>query len=74
MSKETTILDVEGMTCSHCENAIKRAVGAIDGVDSVAVDLKEGSVTVGYDPRRTGVKTIKDAIEDQGYGVKRQPE
>lgn len=30
---------VEGMSCGHCEMAVKKAVGALEGVESVVVDL-----------------------------------
>lgn len=29
---ETQLLNVEGMSCSHCESAVKTAVGALPGV------------------------------------------
>ncbi len=32
MSSEVKILIVEGMSCSHCENTVKKAVGALNGV------------------------------------------
>lgn len=70
MAKETKNLNVEGMSCSHCENAVKKSVGALNGVDYVAVDLKGKKVTVEYDPEKVTVETIKDTIEDQGYDVK----
>lgn len=70
MAKQTDVLNVEGMSCSHCENAVKKAVGALGGVDSVAVDLKGKKVTVEYDPSRVNTGAIKEAIEDQGYEVK----
>ena len=70
MAKETKILNVEGMSCSHCENAVKKSVGALNGVDSVAVDLKGKKVTVEYDSERVNLETITETIEDQGYDVK----
>lgn len=70
MAKETKTLNVEGMSCSHCENAVKKSVGALNGVSSVAVDLKGKKVTVEFDPEKVTVNTIKDTIEDQGYDVK----
>lgn len=70
MAKETKTLNVEGMSCSHCENAVKKSVGSLNGVNSVAVDLKEKKVTVDFDPEKVTVNTIKDTIEDQGYDVK----
>jgi copper chaperone len=69
MAKEITTLNVQGMSCGHCEASVKKAVGALGGVESVSVDLKGKTVTVDYDPGRVTLKAIKDAIEDQGYDV-----
>ena len=35
MSMEVKTLTVGGMSCSHCENSIKKAVGALNGVNYV---------------------------------------
>lgn len=70
MVNEIKTLNVEGMSCSHCENAVKKSVGGLNGVISVEVDLKGKKVTVEYDPDKVTVDTIKDTIEDQGYDVK----
>ena len=67
--KETKTLNVEGMSCMHCENAVKKAVGAVDGVDSVEVDLKGKKVTVEFETDKTTLDAVKNAIEDQGYDV-----
>lgn len=66
---ERTVLNVEGMSCSNCENAIKKAVGALDGVSTVTVDLKGKTVTVEYDGSKVSLDRIKTEIEDQGYEV-----
>lgn len=66
---EKTLFKVEGMSCSHCENAIRKAVGALDGVSEVAVDLKGKTVTVVYDSSKVSAGRIKSEIEDQGYDV-----
>lgn len=66
---ENIILKVEGMSCPHCENAVKGAVGALDGVDKVTVSLKDKTVEVDYDPGRVSLEQIKAEIEDQGYDV-----
>ncbi len=66
-----TILDVKGMSCGHCEHSVKTAVGSLAGVNDVKVELKTGKVTVEYDSSKVDIKTIQDAIEDQGYDVKR---
>ena len=62
--------DVEGMSCNHCVNSIKNAVGALDGVKQVDVDLKGKKVTVGVSAGKTTAQAIREAIEDQGYEVK----
>lgn len=69
MASEVKTLNVEGMSCSHCENSIKKSVGALNGVDKVEVDLKGKKVTIEFDPEKVNVVTIKDTIEDQGYDV-----
>jgi len=41
MPKDILNLTVEGMSCNHCVNSIKKAVGGLEGVSNVDVDLKE---------------------------------
>jgi copper chaperone len=69
MSRAIANLTVLGMSCSHCEMSIKKAVGALKGVSDVKVDLAAKEVIVEYDPFKTGLAAIRDAIEDQGYDV-----
>ena len=69
MSKEARTLNVNGMSCSHCENSVKKAVGALNGVGSVSVDLKGKKVLVEYENEKVTLKLIREAIEDQGYDV-----
>ncbi len=65
----SSVLDVTGMSCSHCEHSVKTAVASLTGVSNVQVELTTGKVTVEYDPAQVDMKTIQDAIEDQGYEV-----
>ena len=67
----SSILDVKGMSCSHCEHSVKTSVGSLAGVSDVKVELKTGKVTVEYDAAKVDIKTIQDTIEDQGYEVKK---
>jgi len=66
---ERTVLKVEGMSCSHCENAVKKSVGALNGVSAVEVDLKGKTITVEYESSKVTLDRIKSEIEDQGYDV-----
>ncbi len=63
------VLNVEGMSCSHCENRIKKSVSELKGVNNVNVDLQGKSVTVEYEEEKLDEDTIKETIEDQGYDV-----
>lgn len=63
------ILKVDGMSCSHCENVIKKSVGALDGVETVEVDLSQKNVTIEYQSDKVSIDDIKIAIEDQGYDI-----
>lgn len=58
---------VEGMSCGHCEMAVKKAVGALEGVESVVVNL--GAKKVEVEGENLKDNLIKDAIEDAGYDV-----
>ena len=66
---KTTIINVDGMSCEHCVKSVKNAVGALPGVQSVAVDLKAKTVTVEHDPATAPVDKIKTEIEDLGYDI-----
>lgn len=66
---EKTTLKVSGMTCGHCENAVKTALMGVDGVASVIVSLSEGTAEVEYDASKAELGKMKTAVEDQGYDV-----
>jgi copper chaperone len=58
-------LRVTGMTCGHCEMAVKKALGAVPGVEKViAVDrTKEEALVEGQpDPQ-----ALIAAIQEEGY-------
>ena len=59
--------NVPGMTCGHCENAVKTEVGKVKGVASVAVDLGTKVVTVQGDALSRDA--IVAAIDEAGFEV-----
>lgn len=58
------VYKVKGMACAHCKATVEKAVGAVAGVSSVAVDLPTGRVAVdgAYDP-----KAVAEAITNAGF-------
>lgn len=61
-------LDVEGMSCTGCENRIQNTLKEIEGVESVMADYvkKEVSVILKDDIEQS---ILKEAIEDLGFEV-----
>jgi copper chaperone len=64
---ETITFKVPGMTCGHCEAAVKGEVGAVAGVANVAVDLATKDVVVTGDGLDEAL--IVAAIDEAGFEV-----
>jgi len=69
MAQQTETLNVEGMSCMHCVNAIKNSVGSLLGVSKVEVDLMGKKVAVDFESDQVTLDQIKAKIEDAGYEV-----
>lgn len=61
--------EVTGMTCAACQANVEKAVNRLEGVDSVAVNLLTGGMTVLYDREKTNDDAIVAAVKDVGYGA-----
>lgn len=61
-------LKVEGMMCEHCEARVKKALEAVDGVESAVADHNANTavVTLSAD---VADDVLKKAVEDQDYKV-----
>lgn len=57
-------LIVDGMTCSHCERAVKQAIQTLGG--TARVDLQARTVEV---DGVTDQESVRSAIEAAGYDV-----
>ncbi|NJC71404.1 heavy-metal-associated domain-containing protein [Planosporangium thailandense] len=62
----STTFQVSGMTCAHCQHAVTAEISAIDGVESVDVDLASGTVT-GTAARPVDRADIAQAVDEAGY-------
>ena len=60
-------LKVPGMSCGHCEYAVRAELSKVAGVVSVTVDLGTKDVVV----QGAGLVTaaLLDAVEEAGYAV-----
>lgn len=59
----TTTLNITGMSCSHCVNAVKNALTDVPGVHSVEVNLDQGTATV----QGGDVPALIAAVTEEGY-------
>jgi len=64
------VLSVPDISCEHCQNAISKALGPLDGVRGVSVDIPTKRVTVEYDEGAVSVDRMKDILEEEDYPVK----
>ena len=67
VANEHVILKIGGMSCVMCVKAIEEALGKLDGISSVNVNLTSEKAYVTYNSEITTVKDMKNTIEDLGY-------
>lgn len=62
------IINVEGMSCGHCKQAVEESVGQLIGVKEVIASPDDNQVRIIYeDP--ASIDNIENAIFDAGYEV-----
>ena len=64
------ILNVDGITCEHCVDTIKEAVGILVGVLRVDVDIAQKQVVVEFDEKLAKPADLIDKIEEVGFEVR----
>ena len=64
MEKQLKIL---GMTWQHCVARVAKTIGGFSGVSDVNVDLAKKEARFDYDPEKTNVREIIQAVVDSGY-------
>lgn len=66
--RHTAVYAVAGMTCGHCGTTVTKAIGDLDSVLSVDVDVAAGrvSVTTGGEPDDAEITKV---VDEAGYEV-----
>ena len=59
-------LQVNGMTCGHCEMSVTKAIKKLDPQAEVKIDRSKGQVDVDSNQSR---EALAKAIADQGFAV-----
>jgi copper chaperone CopZ len=58
---------VTGMTCAHCAAAVTEELSAVPGVQTVEVDVADGTVVVRGDA--VSDDQVRAAVDEAGYAV-----
>mgnify|MGYP001022793083 FL=1 len=66
-NKREIILPISGMTCASCVRAVERAIGKLEGIIEVSVNLATEKAKIVYDPSKVRISQIKDAVAKAGY-------
>lgn len=61
------LLQIEGMHCHRCEQAIQRALGRCRGVREVEVDFPSGQASVLHQHGSVTAQELMQAVESAGY-------
>jgi copper chaperone len=61
-------IKIKGMSCNHCVMAVTKALGGIEGVSNVKVDLAEGEATFD-EATPVDRKVIGERIRKAGFEV-----
>ena len=65
---QTLTMHIEGMMCGHCEAMVKRALEAIDGVESAVPSHTAGTAIVTLSAP-VAAELLRKAVEDEDYTV-----
>jgi len=71
---ENVTLNIEGMSCAACSQAVEKALNNREGVDEANVNLPAEKAYVKYDPLKLTVEDLIETVRNSGYDVKRKKE
>ncbi len=66
---KTLVLDIEGMTCTGCEEHVEHAANEVEGIKRANASYGEGKAEIEFDPTETSPEKIIDAVNTTGYKV-----
>ncbi len=64
---ETTNLRLQGMSCAACATRIEKAIQEVSGVAECNVNFALEQAKVAYNPQKTSLEVIQQAVADAGY-------
>lgn len=71
MDTNKIILNVEGMTCTHCSGTVRKTLEYIDGISDITVDLEGKKASFTLSGGADIVEKAISAIDDAGYTARK---
>ena len=73
MEQETEVinLDIQGMSCASCVNAVEKALGSVEGVELAEVNFALNRAAVHYNPEIANPAKFESAVEAEGFEAHR---
>ena len=66
---ENTRLNLQGMGCAACATTIEQAINKVSGVAQCNVNFALSQATVAYNPEKTNLNIIQEAVKNAGYSA-----
>ena len=63
-----SMIKVKGMSCQHCVMSVTKALGQLEGIKNVQIDLAKGEVRF-ENTKEIASGRIENAVTDAGYQV-----
>jgi Cu+-exporting ATPase len=70
---ETITLKLRGMSCASCANSIETVIRAVSGVERCSVNFGTEQAIVTYNPKKTEVAALQNAVKEAGYSAQPMP-
>lgn len=65
--EQTVTMDIQNMTCALCPITVSKAIGGVEGVNAVNVNLDDHSAQVTFEDTVTKIAIIARASSNAGY-------
>ncbi len=69
LNMDTLTLKLRGMSCASCAKRIEKTILSVTGVSKCSVNFGAEQALVKYNPRKTNLKQIQEAVEEAGYSA-----
>ncbi len=66
-ASQNVTIPIGGMSCAACAKRVEKAVGKLEGIESVSVNYATEKASVSYFPHQVRLSAIREAIEKAGY-------